>query len=91
MSGDLDGKGIDGKLTFLFSIPDWTVRLLMHNGKLAGRATYQDLLEFAFGRAGLIAISIFQFAFGFGGKQMVHGGENGSSQFIQPFMCACTC
>ncbi|KAI8147868.1 transmembrane amino acid transporter protein-domain-containing protein [Fennellomyces sp. T-0311] len=39
----------------------------MYDGKLAGRATYQDLLEFAFGRAGLIAISIFQFAFGFGG------------------------
>jgi sodium-coupled neutral amino acid transporter 11 len=40
----------------------------MHNGKLAGRSTYQDLMEFAFGRPGLIAISIFQFAFAFGGK-----------------------
>lgn len=47
---------------------DWTVRLLMLNGKLAGRSTYQDLMEFAFGRPGLIAISIFQFAFAFGGK-----------------------
>ncbi|KAG0173386.1 hypothetical protein DFQ30_008124 [Apophysomyces sp. BC1015] len=34
---------------------------------LAGRTTYQDLLEFSFGRAGLIAISVFQFAFAFGG------------------------
>jgi sodium-coupled neutral amino acid transporter 11 len=40
----------------------------MYNGKLAGRSTYQDLLEFAFGRPGLIAISVFQFAFAFGGK-----------------------
>ncbi|KAI9365910.1 transmembrane amino acid transporter protein-domain-containing protein [Pilaira anomala] len=48
-------------------VVDWTVRLLMHNGKLAGRSTYQDLMEFAFGRPGLIAISIFQFAFAFGG------------------------
>lgn len=39
----------------------------MHNGKLAGRSTYQDLMEFAFGRPGLVAISIFQFAFAFGG------------------------
>lgn len=39
----------------------------MYNGKLAGRSTYQDLMEFAFGRPGLIAISIFQFAFAFGG------------------------
>ncbi|KAI8388527.1 transmembrane amino acid transporter protein-domain-containing protein [Radiomyces spectabilis] len=46
---------------------DWTLRLLIYNGKLAGRNTYQDLLEFCFGRAGLVAISIFQFAFAFGG------------------------
>jgi sodium-coupled neutral amino acid transporter 11 len=41
----------------------------MLNGKLAGRSTYQDLMEFAFGRPGLIVISIFQFAFAFGGKK----------------------
>ncbi|KAI9492230.1 transmembrane amino acid transporter protein-domain-containing protein [Zychaea mexicana] len=54
-------------LITLTVVVDWTVRLLMYDGKLAGRSTYQDLLEFSFGRAGLIAISIFQFAFGFGG------------------------
>ncbi|KAI9483392.1 MAG: transmembrane amino acid transporter protein-domain-containing protein [Benjaminiella poitrasii] len=54
-------------LIALTVIVDWTVRLLMLNGKLAGRTTYQDLMEFAFGRPGLIAISIFQFAFAFGG------------------------
>ncbi|RUS32493.1 amino acid transporter [Jimgerdemannia flammicorona] len=45
---------------------DWTVRLLMHNGKLAGCNTYQDLMYFCFGHAGLIAISMFQFVFAFG-------------------------
>lgn len=54
---------------------DWTVRLLMYNGKLAGRATYQDLLAFSFGRGGLIAISIFQFAFAFGGTFYNHNHE----------------
>ncbi|CDH56557.1 amino acid transporter [Lichtheimia corymbifera JMRC:FSU:9682] len=54
-------------LLLLTLVVDWTVRLLMYNGKLAGRATYQDLLAFSFGRGGLIAISIFQFAFAFGG------------------------
>ncbi|CAO3638954.1 unnamed protein product [Mucor hiemalis] len=54
-------------LIILTIVVDWTVRLLMLNGKLAGRSTYQDLMEFAFGRSGLVAISIFQFAFAFGG------------------------
>ncbi|KAI9028359.1 transmembrane amino acid transporter protein-domain-containing protein [Phycomyces nitens] len=56
-----------GLLILLTVVVDWTVRLLMYNGKLAGRATYQDLMEFSFGRPGLVAISIFQFAFAFGG------------------------
>ncbi|KAI8967759.1 transmembrane amino acid transporter protein-domain-containing protein [Mycotypha africana] len=54
-------------LVVITVIVDWTVRLLVFNGKLAGRSTYQDLMEFSFGRPGLIAISIFQFAFAFGG------------------------
>ncbi|CAO3641915.1 unnamed protein product [Cunninghamella echinulata] len=54
-------------LIVLTFVVDWTIRLLIFNGKLAGRTTYQDLLQFAFGRPGLIAISIFQFAFAFGG------------------------
>lgn len=40
----------------------------MHSGKLSGRTTYQDLLMFCFGKAGLIMISLFQFIFAFGGK-----------------------
>ncbi|KAF9921628.1 hypothetical protein FBU30_008312 [Linnemannia zychae] len=47
-------------------IVDWTVGLLVHTGKLSGRTTYQDLLEFCFGKMGLIMISIFQFIFAFG-------------------------
>ncbi|OBZ87671.1 Vacuolar amino acid transporter 2 [Choanephora cucurbitarum] len=54
-------------LVVLTVVVDWTVRLLILNGKLAGRSTYQDLMEFAFGRPGLICISLFQFAFAFGG------------------------
>ncbi|KAF9360893.1 hypothetical protein BGX34_007450 [Mortierella sp. NVP85] len=45
---------------------DWTVGLLVHSGKLSGRTTYQDLLMFCFGKAGLIMISLFQFIFAFG-------------------------
>ncbi|KAG0251273.1 hypothetical protein BG011_007731 [Mortierella polycephala] len=53
-------------LCFLTWIVDWTVRLLVHSAKLSGRATYQDLLMFCFGKMGLIMISIFQFIFAFG-------------------------
>ncbi|GJJ72802.1 solute carrier family 38 (sodium-coupled neutral amino acid transporter), member 11 [Entomortierella parvispora] len=53
-------------LCVLTWIVDWTVGLLVHNGKLSGRQTYQDLLMFCFGKAGLIMISIFQFIFAFG-------------------------
>ena len=44
------------------------MRLLIYNGKLSGRSNYQDLMEHAFGRAGLLSISIAQFAFAFGGN-----------------------
>jgi sodium-coupled neutral amino acid transporter 11 len=47
---------------------DWTVRLLIFNGKLTSQTTYIDLMDFAFGRPGRIAISIFSFIFAFGGK-----------------------
>lgn len=67
---------ISDQLLFFSSFEsDWTVRLLMLNGKLAGRSTYQDLMEFAFGRPGLIAISIFQFAFAFGGNERLDIGK----------------
>ncbi|OZJ02862.1 hypothetical protein BZG36_04083 [Bifiguratus adelaidae] len=53
-------------LVSLTWLVDWTVELLMHSGKLSGRATYQDLVTFCFGRPGLIVISIFQFIFAYG-------------------------
>ncbi|KAF9160691.1 hypothetical protein BGX21_002472 [Mortierella sp. AD011] len=55
-------------LCALTCIVDWTVQLLVHCGKLSGRNTYQDLLMFCFGKAGLIMISMFQFIFAFGGE-----------------------
>jgi len=45
------------------------VRLLIFNGKLASQTTYIDLMDFAFGRPGRIAISIFSFIFAFGGRR----------------------
>ncbi|KAG0226448.1 hypothetical protein BGW42_003634 [Actinomortierella wolfii] len=45
---------------------DWTVGLLVHDSKLSGRTSYQDIMMFCFGKSGLIAISIFQFVFAFG-------------------------
>ncbi|KAI9251936.1 transmembrane amino acid transporter protein-domain-containing protein [Phascolomyces articulosus] len=82
MSNSIIGAGIIG-LPFAFKeagfvmgfvcliivtiLVDWTVRLLIYNGKLSGRSNYQDLMEHAFGRAGLLSISIAQFAFAFGG------------------------
>lgn len=47
-------------------VVDWTVRLLIFNGKLTSQTTYIDLMDFAFGRPGRIAISIFSFIFAFG-------------------------
>ncbi|CDS05219.1 hypothetical protein LRAMOSA07748 [Lichtheimia ramosa] len=53
-------------LIILTILVDWTVRLLIYNGKLSGRPNYQDLLEYAFGWPGLLAISLAQFVFAFG-------------------------
>jgi solute carrier family 38 (sodium-coupled neutral amino acid transporter), member 11 len=41
--------------------------LLVKTSKLAGRSSYQDLVEYCFGKIGLISISLFQFLFAFGG------------------------
>ncbi|CAG8457711.1 6514_t:CDS:2 [Scutellospora calospora] len=51
-------------LTF---VVDWTIRLLVLNSKLSGRSSYQDIMYFCFGKSGMIAISLFQFVFAFGG------------------------
>ena len=46
---------------------DWTIRLIVVNSKLSGADSFQSTVEFCFGRTGLIAISIAQWAFAFGG------------------------
>ncbi|KAI1809035.1 transmembrane amino acid transporter family protein [Poronia punctata] len=46
---------------------DWTIRLIVINSKLSGANSFQGTVEHCFGRTGLIAISIAQWAFAFGG------------------------
>ena len=46
---------------------DWTIRLIVINSKLSGTNSFQSTMEYCFGRTGLIAISIAQWAFAFGG------------------------
>lgn len=46
---------------------DWTIRLIVINSKLSGRDSFQGTVEFCFGKSGLIAISVAQWAFAFGG------------------------
>ncbi|KAI9827015.1 MAG: hypothetical protein M1826_006494 [Phylliscum demangeonii] len=46
---------------------DWTIRLIVVNSKLSGADSFQGTVEHCFGRAGLIAISLAQWMFAFGG------------------------
>jgi len=46
---------------------DWTIRLIVINSKLSGSNSFQGTVEHCFGKTGLIAISIAQWAFAFGG------------------------
>lgn len=46
---------------------DWTLRILAVNSKLSGRQTYQDMVEYCFGKWGLFASSFFQGAMAGGG------------------------
>lgn len=46
---------------------DWTIRLIVVNSKLSGANSFQTTVQHCFGRPGLIAISIAQWAFAFGG------------------------
>lgn len=51
-------------LTFMV---DWTICLIVINSKLSGANSFQGTVEHCFGRPGLIAISVAQWAFAFGG------------------------
>ena len=46
---------------------DWTIRLIVINSKLSGSNSFQGTVQHCFGRTGLIAISVAQWAFAFGG------------------------
>jgi sodium-coupled neutral amino acid transporter 11 len=46
---------------------DWTIRLIVTNSKLSGADSFQATMERCFGKSGLIAISVAQWAFAFGG------------------------
>ncbi|KAH8697227.1 putative amino acid transporter [Talaromyces proteolyticus] len=46
---------------------DWTIRLIVINSKMSGADSFQATMQHCFGKSGLIAISIAQWAFAFGG------------------------
>lgn len=54
-------------LTALTVTVDWTVRLIVVNSKLSGADSFQATMQYCFGKSGLIAISVAQWAFAFGG------------------------
>lgn len=54
-------------LILLTIIVDWTIRLIVINSKLSGRDSFQGTVEHCFGKPGLVAISLAQWAFAFGG------------------------
>ncbi|KAH7149869.1 transmembrane amino acid transporter protein-domain-containing protein [Dactylonectria estremocensis] len=54
-------------LVGLTVIVDWTICLIVINSKLSGTSHFQGTVEHCFGRTGLIAISLAQWVFAFGG------------------------
>ncbi|KAF2740578.1 hypothetical protein EJ04DRAFT_507621 [Polyplosphaeria fusca] len=46
---------------------DWTIRLIVINSKLSGANSFQATVEHCFGKSGLVAISLAQWVFAFGG------------------------
>src|ERR1700730_1179789 len=54
-------------LVVLCVITDWTIRLIVINAKMSGRNSYIEIMHQCFGSSGRAAVSIFQFAFAFGG------------------------
>ncbi|KAH8169011.1 transmembrane amino acid transporter protein [Sarocladium implicatum] len=54
-------------LVGLTVLVDWTICLIVINSKLSGTSSFQGTVEHCFGRAGLIAISLAQWVFAFGG------------------------
>ncbi|KAF2127394.1 hypothetical protein P153DRAFT_424640 [Dothidotthia symphoricarpi CBS 119687] len=54
-------------LITLTVVVDWTIRLIVINSKLSGTDSFQATVQHCFGRSGLVAISLAQWLFAFGG------------------------
>ncbi|UKZ52518.1 hypothetical protein TrVGV298_006295 [Trichoderma virens] len=54
-------------LVALTIVVDWTICLIVINSKLSGTSSFQGTVQHCFGRPGLIAISVAQWVFAFGG------------------------
>lgn len=54
-------------LVGLTLVVDWTICLIVVNSKLSGANSFQGTVEKCFGKSGLIAISLAQWLFAFGG------------------------
>lgn len=54
-------------LVALTIVVDWTICMIVTNSKLAGADSFQGTVEKCFGKSGLIAISLAQWVFAFGG------------------------
>ncbi|OAA78348.1 Amino acid transporter, transmembrane [Akanthomyces lecanii RCEF 1005] len=54
-------------LVGLTAVVDWTICLIVINSKLSGTSSFQGTVQHCFGRGGLIAISLAQWVFAFGG------------------------
>ncbi|KIO32268.1 hypothetical protein M407DRAFT_66859 [Tulasnella calospora MUT 4182] len=54
-------------LVILCGVTDWTIRLIVRNAKLSGRSSYIEIMDHCFGQSGKAFVSVFQFAFAFGG------------------------
>lgn len=58
-AGLLTGIILLVSLTF---VVDWTIQLIVVNSKLSGASSFQATMEHCFGKSGLIAISVAQWA-----------------------------
>ncbi|KAH6639799.1 transmembrane amino acid transporter protein-domain-containing protein [Boeremia exigua] len=54
-------------LIALTVVVDWTIRLIVINSKLSGTDSFQATVQHCFGKSGLVAISLAQWLFAFGG------------------------
>lgn len=56
-------------LVFVAYVTDYSLILMVRSGHIAGKFSYQGIMEAAFGRPGYILLSLLQFIYPFIGKQ----------------------